>query len=292
MRVVIQEELFGLEQYTRLCSICRGEFPRSSEFFPAGRCHDALASFCRKCDNVRTQVRLSLKNTETRLSQLNLLKKNCETCGEIKLLREFYMASYSQDGKTSSCKKCIDTKNSERKICQQRFGDLAWAVYFIQDSRNNRVKIGSCDEPYLALETLQKGSSETLYLLASHETEQKVIAENIESTLRYLFQTHHTGNGWFEMVPSLEQYISLIQNEDYEKAEILLSPMGNNQKNSSAKSVPKEIAAESIVVEGQSFPSITAAANATGYTSVQLWKYLQNTEESSTPEKSNRQKSG
>ena len=104
MRAAIQEELFGAEQYTSLCSICRGAFPRSSEFFPAGRCHDALASFCRKCDNVRTQVRLSLKNTETRLSQLYLLQKSCETCGETKLLCEFYMTSNSHDGKTSSCK--------------------------------------------------------------------------------------------------------------------------------------------------------------------------------------------
>ena len=63
MRTAIQEELFGAEQYTRLCSICQGEFPRSSEFFPTGRCHDGLASFCRKCANVRAQARLFLKNT-------------------------------------------------------------------------------------------------------------------------------------------------------------------------------------------------------------------------------------
>ena len=36
MRSAIQEELFGPEQYTRLCSMCRGEFPRSPEFFPPG----------------------------------------------------------------------------------------------------------------------------------------------------------------------------------------------------------------------------------------------------------------
>jgi len=119
------------------------------------------------------------------------------------------MSSHSHDGKTSTCKNCIDAKSSERKMRQQRLGDLAWAVYFIQDSRNNRVKIGSCDDPYVALETLQKGSSETLHLLASHEAGQKESAENIESTLHSLFQTHYTGHGWFEMVPSLEQYISL-----------------------------------------------------------------------------------
>jgi len=292
MRTTIQEELFGAEQYTRLCSFCRGNFPRSSEFFPAGRCHDGLASFCRKCANVRTQERQSVKNTETRLSQLNLLQKSCETCGEKKLLRDFYMTSKSYDGKTSSCKNCMDAKNSERQMRQHLFGDLAWGLYFIQDSRNNRVKIGSCNDPYLALENLQKGSSETLHLLANHEVGQKDIAETVEITLQNLFQTHHTGNGWFEMVPSLGQYISLIQHGDYEKAEILLHPMENTQNNSSAKSAPKESAVETIIVEGQSFPSISAAASATGYTPEQLEKYLQNAEDSSTPTTSNRQKAG
>ena len=139
---------------------------------------------------------------------------------------------------------------------------------------------------------MQKGSSETLHLLANHEAGQKEIAENIESTLHYLFQTHHTGNGWFEMVHSLEQYISLIQHGDYEKAEILLHPMENTQNKSSARLAQKERTVETIVVEGQSFPSISAAANATGYTPEQLEKYLQNTEDSSTPATSNRQKAG
>ena len=280
MRSAIQEELFGPEQYTRLCSMCRGEFPRSPEFFPPGRCQDRLASFCRKCANVRAQVRQAPKETERRLSQMNLLEKSCEGCGTIKSLREFYMSSHSHDGKTSTCKNCIDAKSSERKMRQQRFGDLAWAVYFIQDSRNNRVKIGSCDDPYVALETLQKGSSETLHLLASHEAGQKESAENIESTLHSLFQTHYTGHGWFEMVPSLEQYISLIQQEDYDKAEILLHPMENTQNEAAQKTVPKDITEGAVFVEGQKFPSIAAASNATGYSAEQLKKYTQNSEES------------
>ena len=71
MRSAIQEELFGPEQYTRLCSMCRGEFPRSPEFFPPGRCQDRLASFCRKCANVRAQFWQATKETERRLSQMN-----------------------------------------------------------------------------------------------------------------------------------------------------------------------------------------------------------------------------
>ena len=81
MRSAMQEELFGPEQYTRLCSMCRGEFPRSPEFFPPGRCQDRLASFCRKCANVRAQVRQTAKEMEKKLSQMNLLEKSCEGCG-------------------------------------------------------------------------------------------------------------------------------------------------------------------------------------------------------------------
>ena len=202
------------------------------------------------------------------------------------------MSSHSHDGKTSTCKNCIDAKSSERKMRQQRLGNLAWAVYFIQDSRNNRVKIGSCDDPYVALETLQKGSSETLHLLASHEAGQKESAENIESTLHSLFQTHYTGHGWFEMVPSLEQYISLIQHGDFEKAEILLYPIENTENKSSLKPVQKESLDGVVVVDGHSFPSISAASNATGYTAEQLKKYLQNSADSNSPLNLKLQKAG
>jgi uncharacterized Rmd1/YagE family protein len=82
------------------------------------------------------------------------------------------------------------------------------------------------------------------------------------------------------MVPSLEQYISLIQKEDYDKAEILLHPMENTQNKAAQKPVPKDITEGAVFVEGQKFPSITAASNATGYSAEQLKKYTQNSEES------------
>ncbi|MDP6216914.1 MAG: hypothetical protein QF649_06840, partial [SAR324 cluster bacterium] len=112
MRSAFQVEFFGAEQYTRLCSICRGEFPRSSEFFPEGRCKDLMASFCRKCANVRTQTNRSSKEN----SIISFLGKSCKECGEIKQLREFYMSSQFHDGKTSACKKCIDEKHEESEI--------------------------------------------------------------------------------------------------------------------------------------------------------------------------------
>ena len=89
MRSAFQEELFGAEQYTRLCSICRGEFPRSSEFFPEGRCQDMMASFCRKCGNMRAQTQRSSKENKKEISTLYSLEKSCKECGEISVLFSF-----------------------------------------------------------------------------------------------------------------------------------------------------------------------------------------------------------
>ena len=292
MRSAFQEELFGSEQYTRLCSICRGEFPRSSEFFPEGRCQDTMASYCRKCANVRAQTQRSSKESQTEISTLYSLEKSCTECGEIKQLREFYMSSQLHDGKTTACKNCTNEKYKEREIRQQQLAELEWAVYFIQDSRNNRVKIGSSDDPELALSSLQEGSSETLHLLANHESGEKDTAEMIVDSLHCLFQTHHTGNGWFEMVPSLEQYISLIQHGDFEKAEIRLYPIENTENKSSLKPVQKESIEGVVIVDGHSFPSISAASNATGYTAERLKKYLQNSADSNSPLNLKLQKAG
>ena len=239
MRSVIQEELFGTEQYTRLCSSCRGEFPRSAEFFSKGRCNDGMASFCRKCDNLRVQLKASAKKIGTKFSQASLLEKVCKDCGERKQLREFYMSSHFQDGKTSSCKNCID-ENYDLKQKRKHHPD-GESVYFIQDSRNKRVKISSGSNPYLDLENMQQGSSENFQILASFETSHEESAENFVSTLQSLFQTHHSGNGWFDMVPSLAQYISLIKHGDSEKAKLLLSPIENSGNNSLSKTVSKGV---------------------------------------------------
>ncbi|MBS1254403.1 MAG: hypothetical protein MAG581_00197 [Deltaproteobacteria bacterium] len=280
MRSVIQEELFGSEQYTRLCSICRGEFPRSGEFFPDGRCNDGMASFCRKCAHLRTQLRLSAKDTDTQFSQENMLVKECEECGERKTIREFYMSSHSQDGKTSSCKKCMDANYDLKQ--KHKLNPEGKSVYFIQDSRNNRVKISSGSNPFLDLANLQQGSSETLHILASFEANQEESAETIVNTLQSLFQTHHCGNGWFDMVPSLAQYISLIQQGDSEKAKLLLTPLENTQNDSLSKTAQKGGEGGAVTVEGQNYPNISAAAQVTGYAFEQLKEHLQSTEKNGT----------
>ena len=233
MRSVIQEELFGPEQYTRLCSFCRGEFPRSAEFFPDGHCNDGMASFCRKCAHLRVQLKSSSKKLGAKFSEVSMLDKVCKDCGERKPLREFYMSSHYQDGKTSSCKNCID-ENYDLKQKRKHHPD-GESIYFIQDSRNKRVKISSGINPHFDLDNLQQGSSETLHILASFKTSHYESADKIVCTLQSLFQTHHIENGWFEMVPSLAQYIYLIKNGDSEKAKILLSPIENSRANSLSK---------------------------------------------------------
>jgi len=86
---------------------------------------------------------------------------------------------------------------------------------------------------------LQQGSSETLHILASFKTSHHESADKIVCTLQSLFQTHHIENGWFEMVPSLAQYIYLIKNGESEKAKILLSPIENSGNNSLTKTTSK-----------------------------------------------------
>ena len=237
MRSAFQEELFGPDQYTRLCSFCRGEFPRSAEFFPDGHCNDGMASFCRKCAHLKVQLKSSSKNMGTKFSQENFLEKVCRECDERKPLREFYMSSHSKDGKTSSCKNCMDENyHLKQKHIYNSEGEF---VYFIQDSRNKHVKISSGINPHFDLNNLQQGSSDALHILASFKTSHFESADKIVCILQSLFQTHHIENGWFEMVPSLAQYIYLIKNGDAEKAKILLSPIENSSNNSLSKTTSK-----------------------------------------------------
>ena len=237
MRSAFQEELFGPDQYTRLCSFCRGEFPRSAEFFPDGHCNDGMASFCRKCAHLKVQLKSSSKNMGTKFSQENFLEKVCRECDERKPLREFYMSSHSKDGKTSSCKNCMDENyHLKQKHIYNSEGEF---VYFIQDSRNKHVKISSGINPHFDLNNLQQGSSDALHILASFKTSHFESADKIVCILQSLFQTHHIENGWFEMVPSLAQYIYLIKNGDSEKAKLLLSPIENSRNNPSAKTTSK-----------------------------------------------------
>ena len=119
-------------------------------------------------------------------------------------------------------------------------------------------------------------------MLANHASGEKDTAEMSVYAIHSLFQTHHTGNGWFEMVPSLEQYISLIQHGNFENAELLLYPIENNEYQSPVKATQKESIEGVVVVDGHSFPSISAASNATGYTPEQMKKYLQKSADSNS----------
>mgnify|MGYP001443972529 CR=1 FL=1 len=228
----LQGELFGLEDYSYTCRNCRGEFPRSIEFFPKGRCKDKLASFCRKCSNSFSNNFFSSEKENERSSKISLTKKTCEECGGTKSLREFYMSSFSFDGKTKSCKKCVDENyNKVLHMRQKYFDGFSWVVYFVQDSRNKRLKIGTSEDPYQKLAELQQGSSEKLNLLAIHYSGEKDDAETLVEILFSLFKSFYKCNGWFEMAPSLEQYIySLNSSNDGDSKRLLYSEDINKKK--------------------------------------------------------------
>ena len=102
---------------------------------------------------------------------------------------------------------------------RERFGTQAWAVFFIQDSRNFRVKIGSSIDPYQSFDALQQASSVDLRLLAVLEGGTQSQAEARERELHRQFNSYHEGNGWFECVTVLQQYITLIQQQTDEKSQ-------------------------------------------------------------------------
>ena len=59
--------------------------------------------------------------------------------------------------------------------------------------------------------------------MAYYDSGEKTSSEISVNALKCLFESHHTGNGWYEMVPPLEQFIALIKRGDVEAAKILLN---------------------------------------------------------------------
>ena len=175
------------------------------------------------------------------------------------------MDSQTVDGKARSCKSCSDQRFQAAQQRRERFGTQAWAVFFIQDSRNFRVKIGSSIDPYQSFDALQQASSVDLRLLAVLEGGTQSQAEARERELHRQFNSYHEGNGWFECVAVLQQYITLIQQQTDEKSqtEFRTPPMRTQPRR-------KRSHPQAVRVEGQLFPSFSAASAATGYTAEQL----------------------
>ena len=261
----IQEELFSPEQYTRICSRCRREFPRTHSFFPEGRTKDGMSSVCRQC----TQFKVP-GNGRSSLESFQLSEKTvklCADCGMMKPLTDYFMDSHMVDGKARWCKSCSDMRYQAAKKRREDLGSEAWAVFFIQDTRNFRVKIGCSTDPYQSFNALQQASSVNLRLLVVLEGGTQSGAETKERELHRQFTACHEGNGWFECVAVLQQYISLIQQQsrDQSQSEFKNPPMR-------AKPRLKRSHPQAIRVEGQVFPSFSAASAATGYSLEQIEK--------------------
>ncbi len=108
----VQEEFFSPEQFTRICSRCRRELPRTRSFFPEGRSNDGMSSVCRQC----TQFKLpqSRKPSPEDFQHQERNVKPCSDCGLIKPLNEFFMDSQTVDGKARSCKSCSTSDFRQR----------------------------------------------------------------------------------------------------------------------------------------------------------------------------------
>ena len=218
----VQEEFFSPEQFTRICSRCRREFPRTRSFFPEGRSNDGMSSVCRQCTQFKLPQSIKPSHEDFQHQERNV--KSCSDCGLIKPLNEFFMDSQTVDGKARSCKSCSDQRFQAAQQRRERFGTQAWAVFFIQDSRNFRVKIGSSIDPYQSFDALQQASSVDLRLLAV-----------------------------------------LIQQHTDEKSQtgFKTPPLRTHPRRKRSHS-------QAVRVEGQLFPSFSAASAATGYTAEQL----------------------
>lgn len=258
-----QEEFFSPEQYTRICSRCRREFPRTLSFFSEGRAKDAMASVCRQC--MQFKVAENKGSVPEAISLQEKVVKLCSDCDLIKPITEYFMDSHTTDGKARWCKDCSDIRFQAAKQRRKSMGSEAWAVFFIQDTRNFRVKIGNSKDPYQSLNELQRASSVNLKLLAVLEGKSQTQAEARERELHQQFSGCHEGNGWFECVTVLQQYISLIQRQNDEKSQTGLKPPPMRTQPRRKRSHPLAVR-----VEGQLFPNFSTASAATGYNSKQL----------------------
>ncbi len=259
----IQEELFSPEQYTRICSRCRREFPRTRSFFPEGRTKDGMSSVCMQCTQFKVPGNGRSSSESFQLAEKTV--KLCADCGMMKPLNDYFMDSHTVDGKARWCKSCSDIRYQAAQKRREDLGSEAWAVFFIQDTRNFRVKIGCSTDPYQSFNALQQASSVNLRLLVVLEGGTQSGAETRERELHRQFAACHEGNGWFECVAALQQYISLIQQQSREQSQ-------SEFKNPPMRTKPrrKRSHPQAVRVEGQLFPSFSAASAATGYSSEQL----------------------
>jgi len=202
---LIQEELFGLEHTTRPCAKCRQEFPRTPDFFPEGNCRDGYSSFCRKCSQAGAA-------TAARPDNLRLLdpsrEKRCETCREVRPLQDFFMDARSQDGKSWVCKSCGTGMPASGALEANQT-----AIGFIQDTRNQRVKVVISRNLRESLGQLQEGSSVPLQLLAVERLPSPEEAEDRFMAYQELLQGDHVFNNWYAPSRTLERIFASLRDE-------------------------------------------------------------------------------
>lgn len=242
--------------------MCRGELPRTPDFFPPGKTKDGMATICHKC----AQARHPRNRDEAETGMPSAREKWCIACNRNKPLTDYFMDSRSADGKTHLCKECTNASFLAWEERKKRLGTDSWAVYFIQDSQNLRVKFDCATDPYDGIKQMQQESTIPLRLLAFIEAGEQAKARSRVRELQDQFQAFHAGNDWFECETSLQQYISLLQ-QTTEGAQVLTQPVPPLRSKSHRTRRPPS---RPVRVEGQLFPDLAAAADATGFSTEQI----------------------
>lgn len=96
------------------CKICKLNKPLR-EFYNTRSSKDGHQLLCKKCDDIRRK-KLSQINTEKyHPNPLGLIEKKCNTCQQI--LNVIYFGAYKmvKDGFHSSCKKCRNKREADRR---------------------------------------------------------------------------------------------------------------------------------------------------------------------------------
>ena len=194
-----QAELFGADQYLRPCGECRNPCPRTLDFFPEGRCSDGLSTLCRKCAQGKSEAVPAPK-------PIVLEVRTCEDCGESRSIQQFYMDAKGRGGKSWVCKWCKDRQKKPVSSPETPF-----LLSFIQDARNQRVRLDVSTDPLALLAQLQEGASVPLRLLATQGFATQAQAEAQQESLMQCFEQQQVYGHWLENSDLLTRWIDGIQ---------------------------------------------------------------------------------
>jgi hypothetical protein len=79
-------------------------------------------------------------------------------------------------------------------------------TYFVQGETTRLIKIGRSVDPYARMKDLQKGSPDTLRMLA-------ILDQDYEGELHLKFSQHRVRDEWFRPAPELLAFVESLKND-------------------------------------------------------------------------------